>query len=248
MKIGNVKDFLGLLKYNENIYSFCNMLKRVLYILFFCVLVLKNIEIENLEIKYKFIISENLINFVNSGMLIIAYYLIALKIVSIIVKILKYEVGCEISAMNLIYTIDDLIYFAVLVLLLIRFSCELICIISNSYYLITQNIFWGLITIFFLTYDLFIFFYKENVTCLEAQNNKENTPYFDINNKRICKQDKVIYYNKIYRISYGEIKAENGIYEDYFLYETNGEGIRYFVSLNEAVKDENGKLRVYLYN
>ena len=129
-------------------------------------------------------------------------------------------------------------------MLIFRFVIEVLCIISNAGCVINQDRILVIITLGLAAYELFEYVYKENVLLLEKIEHKESTPYFDMNNKRINKNDRVIYYNKMYKISYGKIKGEDEKDEDYFLYEPDKAIVRFYISLKEAVKDEKGKLRI----
>ncbi len=239
MKMSNI--IFKCLKYDGGIYDIEKILKKALYIVCFLSIVLNNIKIELTNVKIT--MSDKIIYLANTGVPCFVKILLALIFSIGIINMLFFRFEFK-KVISLFYTVYDVSYFVLLLILLFRFIIEVLCVISNSYCLIKQNKYLFIITLGLLGYELIDFVYKENVLWLDNIEYKESTPYFDTNNKRINKNDIVIFYNRMYKISYGEIIGEDVKNEDYFLYEPDKKMVRFYISLKEAVKDEKGKIRI----
>lgn len=71
------------------------------------------------------------------------------------------------------------------------------------------------------------------------------TNFFDSNGRRIAQDDQVIYYNKIYNLSLFKEKTKDNLNKsEWYLVDTHACTIKAKVSLEEAVKDEQGCIQV----
>lgn len=154
-----------------------------------------------------------------------------------IIKILYVKLKTEYNK-NIIpiwYTIDEIIKILLNIMILIELIQDVILGLNGEYAIQTRNI----IIYFYITISvLFTFIVK-----LYRQNEKLSllisyryTDYFDSEGKRIAKEDKVIYRNKIYSL-YKEEK-------NWYLVDNN---ITEKIKLQEAVIDKEGKIKVYFY-
>ena len=81
------------------------------------------------------------------------------------------------------------------------------------------------------------------------------TPFFDCNNKRIAQNDSVIYYGRLYSIYLLDLEEHSVFIEEkrecrkkeWYLSKSNGGIICKEILLEDAVRDEKGKIKVYEY-
>ena len=80
------------------------------------------------------------------------------------------------------------------------------------------------------------------------------TPYFDYEGKRIAQEDEVIYYGRLYNVYLLDVedtefveKRKSFNKKEWYLSKDNIGIIRKEISLEEAVRDKNGKIKVYEY-
>lgn len=81
------------------------------------------------------------------------------------------------------------------------------------------------------------------------------TPFFDCNNKRIAQNDSVIYYGRLYSIHLLDVEEHSVFIEEkrecrkkeWYLSKSNGGIICKEILLEDAVRDEKGKIKVYEY-
>lgn len=160
-----------------------------------------------------------------------------LVILNPIIKILYVKLKTEYNK-NIIpiwYTIDEIIKILLNIMILIELIQDVILGLNGEYAIQTRNI----IIYFYITISvLFTFIVKlyrqnENLSLLISY---RYTDYFDSEGKRIAKEDKVIYRNKIYSL-YKEEK-------NWYLVDNN---ITEKIKLQEAVIDKEGKIKVYFY-
>ena len=182
----------------------------------------------------EFGLSQSVCSFLNKYIIIfIAFYLGYLVILNPIIKILYVKLKTEYNK-NIIpiwYTIDEIIKILLNIMILIELIQDVILGLNGEYAIQTRNI----IIYFYITISvLFTFIVKlyrqnENLSLLISD-------YFDSEGKRIAKEDKVIYRNKIYSL-YKEEK-------NWYLVDNN---ITEKIKLQEAVIDKEGKIKVYFY-
>lgn len=81
------------------------------------------------------------------------------------------------------------------------------------------------------------------------------TPFFDCNGKRIAQNDRVIYYGRLYSIHLLDVEEHSVFIEEkreyrkkeWYLLKSNSGIIRKEILLEDAVRDEKGKIKVYEY-
>lgn len=159
-----------------------------------------------------------------------------MAILTPIIKILYVKLNTEYNK-NIIpiwYTIDEIIKILLNIMILIELIQDVILGLNGEYAIQTRNI----IIYFYITISVLFTFivklYRQNED-LSLLISYRYTDYFDSEGKRIAKEDKVIYRNKIYSL-YKEEK-------DWYLVDNTTEKIK----LQEAVIDKEGKIKVYFY-
>jgi hypothetical protein len=189
---------------------------------------------ENIE----FGLSQRVCNFLNKYIVIcIIFYFGYLVILTPIIKILYVKLKTEYNK-NIIpiwYTIDEIIKILLNIMILIELIQDVILGLNGEYAIQTRNIiiyFYITISVLF-TFKVKLYRQNENLSLLISY---RYTDYFDSEGKRIAKEDKVIYRNKIYSL-YKEEK-------NWYLVNNN---ITEKIKLQEAVIDKEGKIKVYFY-
>ena len=184
---------------------------------------------ENIE----FGISQSVCDFLNKYIVIcVIFYFGYLVILTPIIKILYVKLNTEYNK-NIIpiwYTIDEIIKILLNIMILIELIQDVILGLNGEYAIQTRNI----IIYFYITISVLFTFivklYRQNED-LSLLISYRYTDYFDSEGKRIAKEDKVIYRNKIYSL-YKEEK-------DWYLVDNTTEKIK----LQEAVIDKEGKIK-----
>ena len=154
----------------------------------------------------------------------------------------------ELNLLPLLNTIEELYEVFVIAIITLFFIDELIESLhgiviftrTNRYIFITFIAF----SVLRLTYSM----YTKNSTYW-YYTNKKYTQFFDVDGKRISRDDKVVYNQKIYQVF--SIKHED--FENRFepiewcLAEYSVSILKKVISLEEAVKDEKGHLKIYKF-
>ncbi len=154
------------------------------------------------------------------------------------------ESECKVKLLPLWNTIEDLFEISI-ASLMVLFSANSFIEFYNGYNVLTienQKVY-GLII-------LYIFFGIINWVYIKNSNRwyyieKRYTDYFDMSGNRIAEDDKVIYYGKIYKIIYA--REDEVMNSKLWLVEDTIRIIDKVILLEDAVKDEKGKIKVYEY-
>lgn len=164
--------------------------------------------------------------------------------------IISIESKCKKRLLPLWNTIEDLLEVCSAGLMLVFITNALIEF-SNGYNVFTKGN-WKVyvLIILYFVFEIIKWVYIKNSNrwyYLE----KAYTDYFDTNGNRIAKDDRVIYYGKIYKIVYARDsdESETSIVNRKKLWITEDTygTLNLDIMLEEAVKDEKGKIRIYEY-
>lgn len=156
---------------------------------------------------------------------------------------------CKIKLLPIWNTIEDLLEICVAAMMVL-FSVNCWIEFYHGYnILIAENQkVYGIIVLYFML-GCINWIYAKNRTWWYYQE-KTYTNYFDINGNRIAEDDRVIYYRKLYkieRVSHNEGDNSVNSKNKLCLVENTFGIITHNILLEEAVKDENGGIRVYKF-
>lgn len=192
--------------------------------------------------KYAFKIFVGLIIYRVIGRAILRYFVICV------------EVKFDIKLLPVLNTVEDVFEIGTMFILLLKLSNNLFLCIQGVDVIenIDKNMY---LTYLVCCLGLFVnWLYIKNKNYWYLVDIKY-TPYFDCAGKRIAEEDKVVYYGRLYNIHLVDVEErfvfmeekEGCSKKEWYLSKYNSGIIHKEILLEDAVRDEKGKIKVYEY-
>ncbi len=161
--------------------------------------------------------------------------------------VINVSIKFEIKLLPIFNTVEDVFEIGTMFILLLRFSGNLLLCLQgvnvientdkNMYSIYLIYCFWWFVNWLYIKNKNYWYFVKIKYT-----------PYFDCNGKRISEKDSVIYYGRLYDICLLDAGAKSGYSKkEWYLLKFDSTIAREKILLEEAVRDERGKIKVYEY-
>lgn len=164
------------------------------------------------------------------------------------------EVQFHLDLLPFFNTVENIFEISTMFILSLKLSRNLILCISGVDMIISnnKNIYFTYIVCGLFVFSNWLYTKNKNYWYLTKIN---YTPYFDCVGNRIAQEDMVIYYGRLYKIYLLDLEECSVFREErkdfgkkeWYLSKDNSRIIDKKISLEDAVRDEKGKIKVYKY-
>lgn len=161
-------------------------------------------------------------------------------------------VKCEKNLMPFFDTVDNILEIYVFFILAFKLTRNLLLCLEGTNEIIESDKSIYIICAIWFTLVFFYWLYEGNRDSWDLIGRKY-TPYYDYDGKRIAEDDRVVYYNRLYYVHFlevekGSLSEEGGTHfnkREWYLSKDNSSIIHKEILLEEAVRDEKGKIKVH---